>query len=152
MLLTSLSSMIGAILVPSAYLWLYSTHITLLCLYLIRTKRVLVLFLTLISLFAVWFSETQPKLTQVLSEQDRYFINLHQQKLLILTSDASLHEKVVAPALAIKLYLPLSLESHNTRNKRLVSIRAIRAASQLCFMMFNWPTVRKFPVIIAKSD
>jgi competence protein ComEC len=57
MLLSSLSILMGAILVPSHYLWLYSTHIILVCLYLIRTKRLIVLFLTLLSFISVVFNE-----------------------------------------------------------------------------------------------
>lgn len=57
MLLSSLSILMGAVLVPSDYLWVYSTHIILVCLYLIWSKRLIVLFLTLISFVSVFFSE-----------------------------------------------------------------------------------------------
>lgn len=57
MLLSSLSILMGAILVPSDYLWVYSTHITLMCLYLIWSKRLIVLFLTLLSFITVFSSE-----------------------------------------------------------------------------------------------
>ncbi|BFM48173.1 ComEC/Rec2 family competence protein [Marinomonas sp. THO17] len=118
MLLTSLSSMIGAILVPNEYLWLYSTHIILVCLYLIRTKRVLVLFLTLISLFAVWFSETPASHNVTLSEQDRYFINLHQQTLLILTNDNRLPDQEFSKSVAVRLHFPQLLGDINNRDKK----------------------------------
>jgi competence protein ComEC len=57
MLLSSLSILMGAVLVPSDYLWVYSTHIILVCLYLIWSKRLIVLFLTLISFVSVLSSE-----------------------------------------------------------------------------------------------
>jgi len=57
MLLNSLSILMGAVLVPSDYLWVYSTHIILVCLYLIQTKRSIVLILTLISFLSVIFNE-----------------------------------------------------------------------------------------------
>lgn len=57
MLLSSLSILMGAILVPSDYLWAYSTHIIIMCLYLIWTKRLIVFFLTLLSLLSVFFHE-----------------------------------------------------------------------------------------------
>lgn len=59
MLLSSLSILMGAILVPRDYLWLYSTHIILVCLYLIITKRLIVLFLTILSFIFVIFNEFQ---------------------------------------------------------------------------------------------
>lgn len=57
MLLSSLSILLGAILVPRDYLWLYSTHIILVCLYLIITKRLIALFLTLLSLILIILNE-----------------------------------------------------------------------------------------------
>ena len=57
MLLSSLSILMGAILVPSDYLWVYSTHIILVCLYLIWSKRPIVLFLTLLSFVSILFHE-----------------------------------------------------------------------------------------------
>ncbi|WP_421852424.1 ComEC/Rec2 family competence protein [Marinomonas sp.] len=60
MLLSSLSILMGAILVPSDYLWVYSTHIILVCLYLIWSKRLIVLFLTFLSFISVISSEFLP--------------------------------------------------------------------------------------------
>ncbi|MBJ7538144.1 ComEC/Rec2 family competence protein [Marinomonas transparens] len=57
MLLSSLSILMGAVLVPSEYLWLYSTHIILVCLYLIVSKRLIVLILTVFSLLSVYCNE-----------------------------------------------------------------------------------------------
>ncbi|AEF54877.1 ComEC/Rec2 family competence protein [Marinomonas posidonica] len=88
MLLSSLSTLMGAILVPSAYLWLYSTHITFLCLYLIYTKRVLVLFLTIISLFSVINSETEGELAVTLSKDSAYFVGFEDKQVILLTDKA----------------------------------------------------------------
>lgn len=57
MLLSSLSILMGAILVPSDYFWVYSTHIILMCLYLIYRKLLIPICLTLLSLISVIFSE-----------------------------------------------------------------------------------------------
>ncbi|MCB5161865.1 ComEC/Rec2 family competence protein [Marinomonas algarum] len=57
MLLSSLSILMGAIMVPSDYLWVYSTYIIMVCLYLIWSKRLFVLFLTFLSFICVTFSE-----------------------------------------------------------------------------------------------
>ncbi|MEO9275318.1 ComEC/Rec2 family competence protein [Marinomonas sp. 5E14-1] len=57
MLLSSLSIFVGAILVPVEYLWLYSTYIILVCLYLIRIKGLIVTCLTLISFISIVFHE-----------------------------------------------------------------------------------------------
>ncbi|NLQ16295.1 ComEC/Rec2 family competence protein [Marinomonas sp. M1K-6] len=57
MLLSSLSVLMGAILVPSHYFWLYSTHIILVCLYLMRTKRLIALLLTLLSFISILYHE-----------------------------------------------------------------------------------------------
>ncbi|WP_394179307.1 ComEC/Rec2 family competence protein [Marinomonas posidonica] len=86
MLLSSLSTLMGAILVPSDYLWLYSTHITFLCLYLMYTKRVLVLFLTFISLLSVVLSEVEDELTILLSQEDAYFISVEDKQILLLSA------------------------------------------------------------------
>ncbi len=60
MLLSSLSILIGAILVPPEYVWLYSTHIILVCLYLICTKRLLVISLTFLSFISLYLNELLP--------------------------------------------------------------------------------------------
>lgn len=60
MLLSVLSVLIGAILVPDEYLWLYSTHIPILCLYLIRRHRFFTLFFVLLSFFSVCLQEFSP--------------------------------------------------------------------------------------------
>ncbi|MGB5996620.1 MAG: ComEC/Rec2 family competence protein [Marinomonas sp.] len=57
-MLLSVLILIGAILVPSEYQWLYSTHIILVCLYLIGTHRFWLLFLTFLSLISWQLSET----------------------------------------------------------------------------------------------
>ncbi|WP_133011443.1 ComEC/Rec2 family competence protein [Marinomonas flavescens] len=56
-MLLSVLILIGAILVPTEYMWLYSTHIILVCLYLICTHRFLMLLLTFVSLIVVYLSE-----------------------------------------------------------------------------------------------
>ncbi|RBO82810.1 ComEC/Rec2 family competence protein [Marinomonas aquiplantarum] len=89
MLLSSLSTLMGAILVPSDYSWLYSTHITFLCLYLIYTKRVLVLFLTVISLLSVVVSETENEQSISLSKNDTYFISVEGKQVLLLSDKPS---------------------------------------------------------------
>ncbi|SBS37619.1 ComEC family competence protein [Marinomonas spartinae] len=53
MLLSVVSILIGAIVVPREYSWLYSTHIIILCLYLIRHHRFLSLILVLISFTSI---------------------------------------------------------------------------------------------------
>ncbi|MBJ7554123.1 ComEC/Rec2 family competence protein [Marinomonas spartinae] len=53
MLLSIVSILIGAIVVPREYSWLYSTHIIILCLYLIRYHRFLSLILVLISFTSI---------------------------------------------------------------------------------------------------
>ncbi|REG85772.1 ComEC/Rec2 family competence protein [Marinomonas pollencensis] len=60
-MLLSVLILIGAILVPSEYQWLYSTHIILVCLYLIGTHRFWLLFLTFLSLISWQLSENVAK-------------------------------------------------------------------------------------------
>lgn len=59
MLLSSLSILMGAILVPRNYFGLYFTHIILVCLYLIMTKRLIALFLAFLSFIFIIFHEFQ---------------------------------------------------------------------------------------------
>ncbi|RBP84643.1 ComEC/Rec2 family competence protein [Marinomonas rhizomae] len=82
MLLSSLSILMGAILVPSDYLWVYSTHIILTCLYLICSKRLIVLFLTLLSLIFVINSEFLP--TSPLPLQTGYLVWVDFEKRLLI--------------------------------------------------------------------
>ncbi|KZN12411.1 ComEC/Rec2 family competence protein [Marinomonas sp. TW1] len=103
MLLSNLSTLMGAILVPSDYSWLYSTHITFLCLYLIYTKRVLVLFLTFISLLSVLLSETEDKLTISLSQEDTYFISVEDKQILLLSDMALPKDDPVSLAKQVKV-------------------------------------------------
>lgn|GEM_PF-1709424 len=79
MLLSSLSILMGAILVPSHYLWLYSTHIVLVCLYLIWSKRLIVLFLTLLSFISVVFSEFAAAPSFSISAGDEVLIDFEKE-------------------------------------------------------------------------
>ena len=89
MLLSSLSILMGAILVPRDYLWLYSTHIILVCLYLIMTKRLIALFLTLLSLILIIFSELPSDASFPLSVGQPIFFNVENKTLLIEHDNAS---------------------------------------------------------------
>ena len=82
MLLSSLSILMGAILVPSDYLWVYSTHIIMVCLYLIWTKRLLPLFLTLVSLIFLAFHEVNKPLHIPLKVNEAVFVDFQQRTLL----------------------------------------------------------------------
>lgn len=83
MLLSSLSILMGAILVPSHYLWLYSTHIVLVCLYLIWSKRLIVLFLTLLSFISVLFNEFSAVSMLTVSAGDEVSIDFEKKSVLI---------------------------------------------------------------------
>ena len=83
MLLSSLSILMGAILVPSHYLWLYSTHIVLVCLYLIWSKRLIVLFLTLLSFISVLFSEFSALSILSVSAGDKVSIDFEKKSVLV---------------------------------------------------------------------
>lgn len=56
-MLSCIIVLVGGVLIPREYLWLYSTHITVSCLYLIFTKKLFTLFLTFVSLVFVMKSE-----------------------------------------------------------------------------------------------
>lgn len=60
MLLSSLSILIGAILVPNTHLWLYSTYIVFVCLYLIYLRRMKLSFVVGLSICSVLISEYRP--------------------------------------------------------------------------------------------
>ena len=81
MLLSSLSILMGAILVPSDYLWVYSTHIILMCLYLIWSKRLIVLFLTLLSFLFVILSEFSSNYVLPFQVGDRLWVDFENQRL-----------------------------------------------------------------------
>ncbi|RCX02471.1 ComEC/Rec2 family competence protein [Marinomonas foliarum] len=81
MLLSSLSILMGAILVPSDYLWVYSTHIIMVCLYLIWTKRLLPLFLTLVSLIFLAFHESKTSPIISLKSNDTVYIDFQKRTL-----------------------------------------------------------------------
>lgn len=91
MLLSSLSILMGAILVPSDYLWVYSTHIILVCLYLIWSKRLIVLFLTLLSFISIISSELLPAPSLLLQAGSVVFVDF-ERKSLIVNQDQSSNE------------------------------------------------------------
>ncbi len=83
MLLSSLSILMGAILVPSDYLWVYSTHIILMCLYLIYRKSLIVICLTLLSLIIVIFSEFSNERPLALNIGQKVLVNFFDKELII---------------------------------------------------------------------
>ncbi|QUX95848.1 hypothetical protein C0J08_10650 [Marinomonas sp. CT5] len=89
MLLSSLSILMGAILVPSDYLWVYSTHIVILCLYLIWSKRLLILFFTLLSLVCVVVSEWLPDSEVQFAVGDELLIDFDEKKIISSTLSGS---------------------------------------------------------------
>ncbi|ETX11933.1 hypothetical protein MUS1_07115 [Marinomonas ushuaiensis DSM 15871] len=78
----------GAILVPRDYLWLYSTHIILVCLYLIMTKRLIALFLTLLSLILIILSELPNDPSFPLSVGQTVFFDTEEKALSIEYNEA----------------------------------------------------------------
>lgn len=100
MLLSSLSILMGAILVPSDYLWVYSTHIILMCLYLIWSKRSIVLHLTLLSFIFVILSEFLPTEPLPLKSGYLVWVDFKKQQLVYkkdqLPSNFSLSKSVVS--------------------------------------------------------
>ncbi len=83
MLLSSLSILIGAVLVPSGYEWLYSTHITLVCLYLIYSKRLILCLAAGFSIVAVAQSEYFSQPTFEFLRDERVLIDFDKKKILV---------------------------------------------------------------------
>ncbi|MDB4836906.1 ComEC/Rec2 family competence protein [Marinomonas sp.] len=88
MLLSSLSILMGAILVPLDYVELYITHIILMCLYLIASKRWIVLCFVFLSLVSVIDSEYFITKELPIEEGDALFIDF-ENKVVFLTFDES---------------------------------------------------------------
>ncbi|MCV2402733.1 competence protein ComEC family protein [Marinomonas sp. C2222] len=81
MLLTSLSILIGAVLVPLDYVGLYSTHIVLVCLYLIVVKRWIVLSFIFISIISAVNSEFFVTKTLPIEEGQRILVNFDSREM-----------------------------------------------------------------------
>ncbi|MEP3351260.1 MAG: ComEC/Rec2 family competence protein [Marinomonas sp.] len=113
MLLSSLSILVGAILVPVEYLWLYSTYIILVCLYLIRIKGLIVVCLTLISFISIGlheFSATEP--LSLFSGQ-KLGVNVEREEI-YLSSTEVLHTKRKTKHYAVNLVFFLQDGSRQT--------------------------------------
>ncbi|RNF50054.1 ComEC/Rec2 family competence protein [Marinomonas hwangdonensis] len=81
MLLSSLSILIGAVMVPIGYEWLYSTHIILVCLYLIHSKRLILCLAAGFSIFAVAQSEYFSLPTFEFQLDERVLIDFDEKKI-----------------------------------------------------------------------
>lgn len=107
MLLSSLSILMGAIWVPSDYSWVYSTYIVFLCLYLIWSKRLFVLFLTLISFLFVFLSEYATHSQILLNQGDSVWVDFERKKILYsLSRSDSLSLKTKTQNVSLTYFTP----------------------------------------------
>jgi competence protein ComEC len=111
MLLSSLSILMGAILVPSDYLWVYSTHIILVCLYLMWSKRLIVLFLTLLSFISIISSELLPTSPLLLRVGSVVLVDFERKNLII-----NKHE--IPSVVALTKELPVSIVYFSGQGRR----------------------------------
>ncbi|TYL47761.1 ComEC/Rec2 family competence protein [Marinomonas sp. IMCC 4694] len=106
MLLSSLSILMGAILVPSDYFWVYSTHIIITCLYLIRTKRFIVCFLTVITLIVVCLHEYRTDKVILLSSGQEVWVDFEQKRLIYTAStESDLKEAATKTSVTLTFFL-----------------------------------------------
>lgn len=139
-MLLNILILIGAILVPNEYVWLYSTHIILVCLYLICSRRFWMLILTFASIISVYSSEgdSEPILPFYKQQSLAFDPTLHQ---LYMIADEGLEDLLGRHVLVRSL----SLDGHydDYKNVEIKSLSVISPTAQTVILTRFTPASRQ---------